>query len=298
MRFEATDLLPRAVRSVVPLGFSTASWRSPPLSLRPRLFIKRIVDASKVSIGSAVFWQEIGRFPVPVATTAPYHEVANIGPEHLAPAFLTYFPDGFGESSALCGVDGLTRVDKGLLEKLTADSKLPQDEWTEFFRQAGVSSGPKVLKYGRIVGRSDEVSLNLSALESVETSGHTGERQLDENQAVLAVLRDDGLWAEVISDARACSHTAPKVLHSLSAIHGFRQVTELAKNERRTGKGNWEERLWSVTREIDLGQELSTPDQMYCRGGSVGGHAVQVSKYIGDSSIAFSGCHRAWARQT
>ncbi len=279
-RFEATDLLPRAMRSVVPQIFNGKQEVTLLGLRRAWLFIKRIVDASRVSIGSAVFWQEIGRFPVLLATATSHHEIANMRPEHLAPAFLTYFPDGFGESSALRGVDSLARVEKGFLEKLVTESKQPQDEWIGFFRQAGVSSGPKILKYGRIVGRGDEVPLNSEALASQRVSRYSGERQTDENQTVLDILRNDGLWIEVVSDARACSHNALKVLHALNAIHGLRQATELAQKEFLAGDENWRARLWSLTREIDPGREPRAPDQMYCRGGISGGHMVPVGKYI------------------
>ena len=277
--FEATQLLPRAVRKLAPRIFG-GELEVTILSLeRSWLFMKWVIGASKVNIGGDVFWQEIGRFPVLVQSSAPYRDIASPRPEQIAPAFLTFFPEEVTDSSALRGVKDLPRIDLSFFRKLVAASGEEESQWVEFFRNAGIAATPKVLEYARVVQRSDDVTMDAEALTARRSKPYTGERQLDENEAVLETLEGDGLWSEFCSPS-FCSHPASKVLHSLSAIRGLRPATELAQREWvADDKASCRRRLWSLVDSLAAAANSRDRDQVYCRGG-LGGHSIPAGEYI------------------
>ena len=160
-----------------------------------------------------------------------------------------------------------------------AESKEEESQWVEFFRNAGIAATPKVLRYGRVVQKSDDVDMDADALTGRRSKPYTGERQLDENEAVLDILEGDGLWSEFRSPS-FCSHSAPKILHSLTAVRGLRQATELAQREwAADDKASCRRRLWSLVDSLATSSSSRDEDQVYCRGGA-GGHSVPAGRYV------------------
>jgi hypothetical protein len=87
-KFEATELLPRAIRGIVGGLYSGDRSINPDELAEAWLFIKSIIDGSR-TILSSDFWEDIGRFPLP----RPTAEGTSHGADGLVPAFLAYWPD-------------------------------------------------------------------------------------------------------------------------------------------------------------------------------------------------------------
>lgn len=144
-RFEATELLPRAMRRIAPQIFAgelkitrselLAAWR----------FIKAVTDASRM-IKSSEFWEDVGRFPLPLKQPVAA-KVLNC--KRLVPAFLAYWPDSWIKGdNCIWQVEGLRRVDETFLKELLSESKLSRDQWHGFFftgRSSRSSKAPHIL---------------------------------------------------------------------------------------------------------------------------------------------------------
>ena len=86
-RFESSEIIPRAIRGVAQSLFSD------PLPydelVRVWRFLQRILTLGR-GVESDDFWLEVGRLPVPVSEH----------PFSIAPAFLSYWPDGHEKADA------------------------------------------------------------------------------------------------------------------------------------------------------------------------------------------------------
>jgi len=277
-RFEATELLPRAIRGVVTQLFS-GELRVSPVELRQAWsFIKKIIDVSR-TILSPTFWQEVGRFPLPLDTTAPG---GNLRPESLVPAFLAYWPDSFAEGEhSLSDIESFRRIDEEFLNELVAKGGSSRSGWTEFFRNVGVSATPKLLVYRRIVARGRDLPFVSDAPSEYGAKGFSGERQSDENRTVVEALREENLLDSTVEGAAPCGHDSPRVLRSLTLLAGLGLCTQVAEQEHQTGDSKWHQRLWSLVRDLPLSSvdELND-DEAFCRGGGPGGHSVTAGSYI------------------
>ena len=277
--FEATELLPRAIRGVASQLFS-GELRISPAELREAwIFINRMIDVSRTRILSTDFWQDVGRFPLPLDISVAWEDLE---PESLMPAFLAYWPDSFVQGGhCLSGTEGLRRVDEGFLHDLVAKGKTPHNSWIEFLRRVGVSEMPKLLEYRRVVARGRDLSLELGAPREFEVETFTGERQSDENRAVIETLSGEGFWDSTVASAAPCGHDTPRTLGALVLLEGLRFCTEAAEREYQDGDDEWHERLWSLVKGLPLSSlDEMGDDKAFCRGGRSGGHSIAAGSYL------------------
>ncbi len=277
MRFEATDLLPRAVRGVVQQLF-TGEFKMSPSQLRLAwMFIKKMVDASR-TILSSEFWEDIGRFPLPIDSPEAKEILEQ---ESFVPAFLAYWPDGYIEGdSPLRGVEGLRRIDEGFLNALIQESKASHSDWIRFFAKTGVSATLKLLKYSRIVGEQD-VQLVSGGPNGIGERCFSGERQSDENKAVIERLREENLWDNTVESASPCGHGLPTVIQSLTVVEGLSHCTQMAEHEYQSPDVNWSQRLWSLIRDLPVSSVARLNDDTgFCRGGGPGGHSIPIGSCV------------------
>jgi hypothetical protein len=276
VRFEATELLPRAVRSVLPDLYSN------PLSIDLKnlkdawIFVYKIIESTRQIISSS-FWNDIGRLPLPLTFQQASGQTQQT--PAFAPCFLAYWPDSFlPEHNCLKGIDGLRRVDETFLKDLISESGIARHSWVDFLKKMGLSDCPKPLKYARVIASKEEVILSGGDLLGYSERGFTGERQIDENRAAVATLRSENLW-ETGKKGVACAHDAQVVLQTLSLLEGLREVCELSQKEYQDGVERWSERLKKLTRtlSVDSLKEIDD-DRIFCRGG--GGHSIQIGSYI------------------
>ena len=275
-RFEATDLLPRAVRATVTKLFATGGIKVSLEYLRDIWsFVQRIISTSR-GILSPDFWQEIGRLPVP--SVMPADTSDSLEPSTLIPAFLAYFPDSrLGTDEPIVGISGLRRVAADFLNPPTDD--IPSDRWLQLLRNAHVSSEVKILTYRRVVTSTADVPL-ISPISPRSYQGFSGERQHDENLAVLAQLSAEPLWESFLRGAPLCTHPSKPVIHSLTLIEGIQQSAALADQEYRNHNENWRHRLKALLNQIPS-TLLTAPssDSAFCRAGAPGGHSIHLGNY-------------------
>jgi len=277
-RFEASDLLPRAIRGVVTHIFNGELAIELDEIKEAWLFMKEITRASR-AILSSTFWREIGRFPLP-SGTMPGND--NISPNKLIPASLAYFPASFAnEGSCLLGIEGLRRTDESFLTKLIEESGKMRTEWIEFFKNVGVSSNPKLLKYARILPTGKDLYFTPDGLNKFEVGRFSGERQSDENRALVEILREETLWEKSLETAELCDHDSPKIIRSFTLLEGLNKCAQVAENEFQKSNNDWQKRLWSLIKSLTPYSinELDD-DEVFCRGGSAGGHSIAIGSYL------------------
>ncbi len=188
-RFEATDILPRAVRRLAPQLLQGVLSTTMDELANAWVFILEAVASSR-RIESTDFWQDIGRFPV-FATASPGN------PPVLAPAFLAFWPDALLSSrSPFRGVPGLRRVDEVFFTRLLDRSGKPAAKWTEFFTDVGVSGTPVLRRFSRVV-TDEPAAVDPAGRVEVRAHLYQGERQADENRAVMEALAGWPLWHDV-----------------------------------------------------------------------------------------------------
>lgn len=279
-QFEATELLPRAI-GMAPRIFSGELPQTADELIRAWTFIKAMVDASPVTIHSERFWHSLGRFPLPLAMPAPGEPV---DPPYLCPAFLAYLPDSFlPGDSCLTDVDGLRRIDEGFLQTLVHESRHSNSAWLEFLHNVGVSSSVKALRYSFDIDIADaQLLLDVDAPGAFGGVQFTGERQRDENMAVVDILRSSPyyLWEQTVASIVPCGHGSTPVLHRLTVLDGLAQCCEFADLEYQCEDSHWQQRLWSLVRSIPcepIGD--GEPDNARCAGGR-GGHNVNIASYL------------------
>jgi len=275
-RFEATELLPRAISRIAPQIFAgelktkvselAAAWR----------FVKAVTEASRM-IKSSGFWDDIGRFPLPSERLSEDEALAS---EEMIPAFLAYWPDSWIEgANCLWQVKGIRRIDERFLNELVSENT-PREQWHEFFSQVGVSKAPKLLKYSRIIP-SDELLFEENGPSQFQTDRFSGIRQSDTNKAVVKTILGEQLWGSTVKNAASCPHGFPKVMQTLTILEGLQQCAEKAAEEFGSDEPNWVRRLWALARQLPLSdiRELDT-DSAFCRGGRGGGHVIIAGQYI------------------
>ena len=281
-RFEATDLLPRAIRSVNPALFSGDIPITPGELRRGWLFIKRIVAVSPRPLESPDFLRQLERFPLPAEGSVLASE--SLDPRYLIPAFLAYWPESYAKGdTSLRGIEGVRRIDAWFLGDLVTESGARKSDWKKFLGSIGVSSSPKLLNYQRLAVGGGDLPFAPEALSQLESKGFTGERQRDENGAVLGVLKNGGIWESLVREADLCDHDVGKVLQSLHALEGLGACSQAAQKEYESGDEVWEERLLDLTGALGRLQTPATmreEDSVFCRGGGPGGHSIEVGSYL------------------
>lgn len=270
-RFEATDLVPRAVRRVAPDIFHGRLKPSPEEVAEAWIFIRAAVALSR-RIESSEFWQEVGRFPIIAGAQGE-------GTGDFVPAFLAYWPDSLlPSSSPLFGVGGLRRIEPSFFALLQGAGGSSADEWRDFLERAGVSDKPKLLRFARI---ATEESSAVNEKGKIVSSAHPfrGERQADENTAVLSALDGRELWAE--KPSFSCTHRAECVLQSLRWLDGFLGSVTKAIDQYRQENSEWQERLWRLVRSLPFADPHALGDDaLLCKGTGPQGHAISIPSQV------------------
>ena len=277
--FEATELLPRAVRSVTGKLLSGETQVTLQDLCKAWAFIKGIIDSARSSIESTRFWRDIGRFPLPLEAKA---DTGFLDPATLCPAFFAYWPDkSERETSALTGVEDLPRVGRGFMDAMQKDGEVADYSWRGFFEKVGVSAIPKVLKYQPVIRDDRALHFTPAGVMLIGERGFSGERQRDENDAVVNALAQDGLWKDLVSETTLCTHAAQKVVQSLCLLQGLKDCALLAWQEYEAKDPAWQSRLWSLITGLPASLLSDTgQDTILCRGGSQGGHQIAIGSYV------------------
>ncbi|MDY6988930.1 MAG: DUF3883 domain-containing protein [Thermodesulfobacteriota bacterium] len=276
--FEASELLPRAIRQTAKPLFSGDVTIDMTGLAETWSFIKRIVDLSRMSL-SPEFWQGIGRFPVPVEGAPPQ---GTLKAEGLVPAFLAYWSDSFivGDGP-LGGVRELRRICDSFLNRLIKESKISRANWIQFFSKTGVSEGIKLLKYKRVVGKREDLALTLESPVQFKQEGFRGERQRDENRTVVQTLKGEDLWGSTVESAEVCNHDSDLSLQALTLLEGLNHCALMAEDEYQSRNDNWTARLWSLIRTLPISSmDEIEDDTAFCAGGGAGGHSVPAGSYL------------------
>lgn len=277
-RFEATDLLPRAVRSVGPDLFSGELGVTASELRQAWLFIKSITDSSRTQILSPSFWNDLGRLPLPLDT--PLSKDEALDPKALVPAFLLYWPDSFTNDPAIAGIKGSRRIDEIFLSGLIEESNWSRYNWKSFFNRVGVSETPKILNYGRIVAKGEDLPFVSEAPDRFRVGTYTGERQADENLAVVETLRVEDIWRTYVASSALCNHSAPKIVQSLTVLEGMHLCSQAAQQEYDRNDDNWSNRLWALVKGLSRELEEWEEDTVFCARGGRGGHSIQTGSYL------------------
>jgi len=287
--FEASDLLPRAVRSVVNSLFDRPEDIGMAGLVEIWSFVKEASDLARTNL-SQDFWNELGRLPMPLDTA---QETDELSPVMIAPAFLCYFPDSFlGQSvePALKGICGLRRINEKFLSDLLIKNNPHGQNLLSFLGNVGVFRGPKCLRYARVIGRDSDIIFEVEFLRNLKIDQFTGDRQLDENRAVLTVLKKENLWASFVSNSPHCGQhgSAREVLHTVTVIDGLKDCVDEAVSECEVNDETWKDRLSSLVNIFSSQAiDLSGQDVMLCRGGGTGGHQIHIPRYINLQLDAF-----------
>ena len=277
-KFEASDLIPRAVRNVSPKIFKEEVKINYKSLMDAWLFLYKIIQISR-QIVSGEFWQEVGRFPVPISTV---RNDTSIPSRMLAPAFLCYFPDpDMPEESCIKGIIGFRRISAQFLndfEKKTSSSRV---SCIDFFQKTGISYFPKLLKFRRVVGGKEPTISSSGSLSEFKADKFTGEYQKDMNNAVLGELDSNNLLESVILSTDLCQHETEKTIQSLALIEGIGRCANKAEKEFEIGDENWKKRLKSIFENLSASDisEFDT-DNLFCRGGSASGHSIPFRSYL------------------
>jgi hypothetical protein len=264
-RFESSEIIPRAIRGVAQSLFSdplpydelVGVWR----------FLQRILALGR-GVESDDFWLEVGRLPLPVSEH----------PFSIAPAFLSYWPDGHERADqALAGIPGLRRVSDVFLATLAGDSDAPTTIWLDLLARAGVSGTPKVLRFVRFVGGGRDIPF-VAPLAPSSGEGFTGERQHDENLAVLDELSLSGVWKHFVGAAAVRPGDA-RALQQLTILEAFERCCILAGQEHAQENESWSARLWNLARNLPPPAALVS-DQVFRRLSGGGGANEQCGSFL------------------
>jgi hypothetical protein len=280
--FEVTDFLPRVLQAVAPQLYVDGTTPSLDELASIWRFVHGSIDAAARPIHDEDVWQAVGRLPLPVEVAGD--PTTPLPARCLVPAFLAHFPDDPLEPwRALAGVSGLRRVASQFISHLGAAGTQERTPWPMFFETAGVSSGPKLLRYRRIVP-GPQVALTKQEPIPQRTS-FTGRRQLDENDAVLRVIHAEGLWGPLVTDAARCSrHPTQVVLSEVAFVEGLASCVAAALAEHERGDGNSVRRLRQLTRELPPAYLAGTEVVTFCQscsteGRAIGGAATQLERH-------------------
>jgi hypothetical protein len=255
-RFESSDIVPRAIRGSVqsmyadtlPYDELVGVWR----------FLQRILALGR-GIESDEFWDEVGRLPIPVSAD----QFA------IAPAFLSYWPDGHEKTGqALAGVSGLRRLSDTFLSHLTSDPCVTPSKWVDILERAGISGEPKALRFIRFVRGGRDIAFT-APLRVEARVRFTGERQHDENIAVIDEVGSSPIWESYV-DALPFRGADGRSLQQLTVIEALERCCALAEQESNVANVSWHTRLWSLVRSLS-GQRNSVTDQAFRRSAGGGG---------------------------
>ena len=107
----------------------------------------------------------------------------------------------------------------------------------------------------------------------------SGERQRDQNYAVLRILRGAAWWSATLKGTQHCGHTAGRVIQSIHVIDGLAEATATASAEHAASNDNWERRLYSLCQCVaPLLASGSPSDSAYCPGR--GAHSVELPSVV------------------
>jgi len=260
-RFEATELLPGAVRNVVTRVFGGDLQLTAADVMDLWAFLKNNVDRSR-TIESSEFWKTIGRLPLPLTLNTSGE--SPLLPSALVPAFLAYWPDELLEGvRALTGLQEFRRVSLSFLTGLATASDTPVEEWMNFLERAGVSDSPKILHYVRGSAASQKIALVSSEFSAEQFADFRGERQRDENDAVIENLSREGLWKAYAIRATDQGIQAGATLRSLTLVDGFAECARQASAEFDSGDPSWRDRLDDLTDSISEVIHTAGNDSVY-----------------------------------
>ncbi|MBU5638834.1 DUF3883 domain-containing protein [Geomonas sp. Red69] len=260
-KFEANDLIPRAIRSIVDSLFDGSLPVTATHLAKLWAFLKEISDIARREFTSDDYWKVVGRLPLPMSIPQKDQPI----PSHLmVPAFLIYWPEGFaGKNPCLDGVEGVRRVAKDFLEVLESVSGQNVPNWVPFFEKLGVSSLPKHLRYSKGV-TEEAIPLAPNGLTKFGRVAFCGDRQKDENLAVISTLKLDGLWDSYVQHSNICSaHSGAKSLHQLTLLESFTSCCRTAAREYEADDETWSSRLRSLVDGLDA-HVTTAPDKGYC----------------------------------
>jgi hypothetical protein len=250
-RFEATDLLPRAIRSTVSDIFNGTTSASMSDLVEAWVFIKAVIDSSRMPIASPDFIQNLGRFPVPIEETEERRSASPGARTDLAPAFLAFWPEQiYGQRSCLSGLSGFRRMRIEFFQELTAASAGSREDWLHFFKILGVSAAPKLLVYKRLAVGGDDVVFAPTFPKQVTTDSYTGDRQTDENRTFIQAIASDPAWLAVVNETPLCQHEGPQLLQSIAVFEGLTQCVERAEIEYAAGDPSWQPRLERLMHDL------------------------------------------------
>lgn len=270
-RFEATEIIPRMVRRLAPQILTGKISATVDDLVNAWIFIFQAILLSR-GIESTEFWNEVGRFPV-------LTDVSPKAPPVLVPAFLTFWPDAvLSPRSPLKEVSGLRRLNAEFFGRLQEKGERATVDWVSFFTKVGVSDGPVLRRYSRFVGEEDAVVDRAGRIQ-IANRGFQGERQTDENSAVLGMLAN---WTLEESGASSmCSHAGPKAIHTLVLTEGLTNCVEKALEEYHAGSDDWANRLWCLVGALPFADPFELGDAfLFCRGGGHQGHRVSVGNQV------------------
>lgn len=269
-RFEASELIPRAIRAAAPKLFDGSLKTGVSELIDAWRFIKELSEKGR-SILSDDFWNTVGRFPV-VASTANLD--SPIVHTHLIPCLATYWPDELlGERAALKGVKSIRRIHPGFVQKLCGGDA--SSSWLQFLLRSGVSRSPKMLRYSRLAAGTEELFVRRD--DPSVYADFNGERAHDVNKLAADSVSRGSTWPRYADAVSDCGHKAPRVIQTLSVLDGFDEVCDLAAHEFRHGDESWADRLKQLVAEMPDTEEYG--DTVYCRGGRVGGHPTTTRNY-------------------
>ena len=238
-------------------------------------FLQRILGLSR-GIGSQEFWMEVGRLPVPVAST----QFA------IAPAFLTYWPAGHDKAGgSLAGVSGLRRLSERFLSDLPNGTAVPSSAWEAILENAGVTGTPKVLTFVRSVGAGRETSFSTSLVLPERHEVHWRAAARSEcRRARRRPVR--AVWDEFVARA-PFSSKEPRTLQQLTVVEALERSCALAHDESEVNhEGPWKVRLWSLIHSLPGHADL--PGDLVFKRVSTGGGFNEPCGFFFDGSWKWS----------
>ncbi len=273
-RFEATELIPRTVIRAAQDIFRGKVRPTPDELADAWTFILKTVNLSPRRIESSGFWQDVGRFPVIV-------ESRDDQSQGFVPAFLTYWPDSLLDSSSpLSGVGGLRRLAPTFLGKLESRGGAAAAQWHYLLDRAGISRTPKLLQFSRVL-MDEPTIVDRNGNLVPQTLSFRGDRQADENSAVISSLMTRRLWEENITPAGFCTHGGQFLLQSFTWIDSLTECVTKALDEFRDNDSHWKERLWNLIRSVPFSDASLVPEaSIFCRGGSTQGHSISIGNPV------------------
>lgn len=272
--FEASERLQRAVLILAPQIFRGKLQVQLQDLLECWTFFKKTVGASRIS--ETLFWENIGRFPVPCCSVEKNKSLA---PQSLAPAFLTYWPPTHrSPKSPLSDIPNLRCIDTKFLKLLEEESGWTSQEIQTWFERVGVSDMPKLLHYRRIV-TAPPIALSEDGVETYLQTPFSGERQRDENLAVAANLLQDECWKKLVSE-HSSQYSGTLELQSLHLIDGLKICSAVAIEEFNKNNEKWEERLDRLTQSILEAIDDDLPTDSVFRRQQVGGLPIPIQSFL------------------